>query len=144
MRDVIVAVVVVLVISMLVEAMVASVVVVVMVVAAMIVAAKVVASGLVVIVIARLSTLPNVKVPEVEQLLSAGAAAQNILLAAHALGYAAVWKTGDVAYNHHFKSELGLAANEHIIGILFVGTRADTMGNKPGPDTAPFHSVWPA
>jgi nitroreductase len=105
---------------------------------------KALRAPLVVIVIARLSTLPNVKVPEVEQLLSAGAAAQNILLAAHALGYAAVWKTGDVAYHHHFKTGLGLAANEHIIGILFVGTRADAMGNKPGPDVAPFHSVWPA
>jgi nitroreductase len=105
---------------------------------------KALRAPLVVIVIAKLSTLPNVKVPEVEQLLSAGAAAQNILLAAHALGYAAVWKTGDVAYHHHFKAGLGLAANEHIIGILFVGTRADAMGNKPGPDTAPFHSAWPA
>lgn len=104
---------------------------------------KALRAPLVVIAVAKLSTLPNVKVPEIEQMLSAGAAAQNILLAAHALGYAAVWKTGAAAYDSHVKMQLGLAANEHIVGILYVGTRADAMGGKPGPDIAPFHSVWP-
>jgi nitroreductase len=104
---------------------------------------KALRAPLVVIVIAKLSTLPNVKVPEIEQMLSAGAAAQNILLAAHALGYAAVWKTGGAAYDPHVRTRLGLAVNERIVGILYVGTRADAMGNKPGPDFAPFHSTWP-
>lgn len=104
---------------------------------------KALKSPLLVIVIAKLSTQPNVKVPEIEQMLSAGAAAQNILLAAHALGYAAVWKTGAAAYDAHVKQGLGLAANEHIVGILHVGTRADTMAARPGPDPAPFHSPWP-
>jgi len=104
---------------------------------------KALRAPLVVIAIARLSTQPNVKVPEIEQMLSAGAAAQNILLAAHALGYAAVWKTGAAAYDAHVKARLGLEAHEHIVGILYIGTRADAMGGKPGPDIAPFHAVWP-
>ncbi len=104
---------------------------------------KAMRAPLVVIAIAKLSTLPNVKVPEIEQMLSAGAAAQNILLAAHALGFAAVWKTGAAAYDSYFKTQLGLAANEHIVGILYVGTRADSMANRPAPEIAPFHTPWP-
>lgn len=105
---------------------------------------KALRAPLVVLVIAKLATQPNVKVPEIEQMLSAGAAAQNILLAAHALGFAAAWKTGAAAYDAHVKAGLGLASNEHIVGILYLGTRADSMGAKAGPDPAPFHSVWPA
>ncbi len=104
---------------------------------------KALRAPLVVIAIAKLSTQPNVKVPEIEQMLSAGAAAQNILLAAHALGYAAVWKTGAAAYDSYVKERLGLAPNEHIVGILYIGTRADAMGARPGPETAPFHAIWP-
>lgn len=105
---------------------------------------KALRAPLVILVIAKLATQPNVKVPEIEQMLSAGAAAQNILLAAHALGFAAVWKTGAAAYDNHVKSGLGLSSNEYIVGILNIGTRADSMGGKAGPDPAAFHSTWPA
>ena len=104
---------------------------------------KALRAPLVVIAIAKLATQPNVKVPEIEQMLSAGAAAQNILLAAHALGYAAVWKTGAAAYDDHVKARLGLATNERIVGILYIGTRADSLGAKPGPEPSQFHSTWP-
>lgn len=104
---------------------------------------KALRAPLVVITIAKLSTLPNVKVPEIEQMLSAGAATQNILLAAHALGYAAVWKTGGAAYDDFVKQRLGLMPNERIVGILYIGTRADSMENRPGPEITPFHAAWP-
>ena len=39
------------------------------------------------------------KVPEIEQMLSTAAAAQNILLTLSALGYGAIWRTGAFALN---------------------------------------------
>ena len=49
------------------------------------------------------------KIPEIEQIASAAAAAQTIMLAAPALGYGAVWKTGAPAYDASVKTALGLA-----------------------------------
>ena len=68
------------------------------------------------------------KIPEVEQLSAVAAAAQNMFLAAHALGYGAMWKTGAVAYDAAVKEMLGLEAEDHIVGLLYVGTVA-----QPGP-----------
>jgi nitroreductase len=63
------------------------------------------------------------KVPEVEQLLAAGAAAQNLFLAAHDLGYGVMWKTGPAAYDTGVKASVGLAEHDHIVGIMHLGTR---------------------
>jgi nitroreductase len=67
---------------------------------------------------------PSEKIPQIEQLLSAGAAAQNILLAAHALGYGAVWKTGGAAYDDEVKEALGLVQEDAIVGFIYLGTHA--------------------
>ena len=53
---------------------------------------------------------PHVKIPEWEQVLSAGAAAMNLVLAAHALGYGASWITEWYAYDRGVLDALGLAA----------------------------------
>jgi nitroreductase len=65
----------------------------------------------------------NPKVPEVEQVLSVGAAAQNMFLAAHALGYGVMWKTGPAAYDDRVKRSVGLQAHDHIVAIMHFGTR---------------------
>ncbi len=62
------------------------------------------------------------KIPEIEQVLAAGAATQNLLLAAHALGFGAVWKTGPAAYDPIVKAGLGLAPTDHIIAMVHIGT----------------------
>jgi nitroreductase len=62
------------------------------------------------------------KVPKVEQLLSLGASAQNILLAVDSLGYGAVWRTGKMAFNPYVVEALKLPKNSEIIGYLYVGT----------------------
>lgn len=62
------------------------------------------------------------KIPAIEQILAAGAAAQNMMLAATALGFGAMWKTGDVAYDETVKAALGLAAADAIVGFLYLGT----------------------
>ena len=62
------------------------------------------------------------KVPEIEQVLAAGAAAQNLFLAAHDLGYGVMWKTGAAAYDPGVKAVVGLQASDHIVGIMHLGT----------------------
>jgi nitroreductase len=62
------------------------------------------------------------KIPEVEQVGAAHAAVQNMLLAAHALGYGAMWKTGAVAYDAGAKALVGLAPEDHIVGLVYLGT----------------------
>ena len=62
------------------------------------------------------------KIPPIEQVLAAGAAAQNMMLAATALGFGAMWKTGDAAYDDAVKVALGLEAADSIVGFLYLGT----------------------
>lgn len=82
------------------------------------------------------------KIPEIEQILSAGAAAQNIMLAAHALGYGATWKTGEAAYDAKVKEALGLQATDAIVGFLYVGTRAGGLSPLPRPAPEDFVTEW--
>jgi nitroreductase len=73
------------------------------------------------------------KVPVVEQLLSVGAAAQNILLAAHALGYGGMWRTGPPAYDPIVQRALGVGEGEAIAGFLYLGTATEAPVPPPGP-----------
>lgn len=67
---------------------------------------------------------PNPKVPDLEQVVAAGAAAQNMLIAAHALGLGAFWRTGACAYDAGVKSALGLSQEDTIVGFLYFGASA--------------------
>jgi nitroreductase len=71
---------------------------------------------------------PNPKVPVREQILSAGAAAYSILLAANDLGYGSIWLTGRFAEDPYVYKELGLKEGEQIVGFVHLGT--------PGPGAA--------
>ena len=62
------------------------------------------------------------KIPEIEQVGAAHAAVQNMLLAAHALGYGAMWKTGAAAYDAGVKALVGLTPEDHIVGLVYLGT----------------------
>ncbi|MBN7798008.1 nitroreductase family protein [Parahaliea mediterranea] len=88
---------------------------------------------LLLVVVARISEHP--KVPAVEQRLSAGCAAQAILLAAEAQGFAGIWRTGAPAFDRRVMAALGLAPNEEIVGFLYLGTRAGRA--KPLPELPP-------
>jgi nitroreductase len=73
------------------------------------------------IIVVACRAVPGTKVPTIEQILATGAATQNILLALHALGYAAAWKTGEAAYDTEVKKALGLAADDHLVGFVYAG-----------------------
>jgi len=72
----------------------------------------------------------NHKIPEIEQLLSVGAAAMNMLNAAHFLGYGGMWVTGPNAYDPAVASALGFEAPSRLVGFLALGTP------RPGPAMA--------
>ena len=83
-------------------------------------AAKPLRAPLIITVVASIKDHP--KVPAVEQLISAGCAAQGLLLAAHAQGFAGVWRTGSNAFDDTVMQGLGLKPNEEIVGFLYLGT----------------------
>jgi nitroreductase len=86
---------------------------------------------LVIAVISRAA--PHVKIPEWEQVLSAGAAAMNLVLAVHAIGYAASWITEWYAYDRRVLDAFGLAANERIAGFVHIGRSREQPSDRPRP-----------
>ncbi|MDE1167154.1 MAG: nitroreductase family protein [Pseudomonas sp.] len=97
---------------------------------------------LVVVVVARLQD--HFKVPKSEQLLAAGCAAQNILLASFAQGVGAVWRTGELAYAPHVAQSLGLSEGEEVIAFLYLGTPLNPPREAPVVATADYVSAWSA
>jgi nitroreductase len=77
-----------------------------------------------IIVVACVLRRDQPKIPEIEQVVAAAAACQNLFLAAHDLGFGVMWKTGAAAYDAEVKATLGLGAEDPIIGIMHLGTRA--------------------
>jgi len=61
-------------------------------------------------------------VPEIEQILSAGAVAHAILLGLQATGFAGMWRTGSVAYDPKVKLALGLRPADHLVAFLYAGS----------------------
>jgi nitroreductase len=79
---------------------------------------------------------PHVKIPEWEQILSAGAAAMSLVLAAHALGYGANWITEWYAYDRGVLDALGLASHEKIAGFIHIGRPPGPAEERPRPPLA--------
>jgi len=96
--------------------------------------ARLARAPLVVAVVSRAG--PHVKIPEWEQVLSAGAAAMNLVTAAHALGYAANWITEWYAYDRTALDALGLAATEKMVGFVHIGRTAKPPEDRPRPPLA--------
>lgn len=90
---------------------------------------KALRSPVIVVVAARVQT--GGRIPEIEQVLAVGAGVQNMILAAQALGYGTMWKTGTPAYDEKVKLGLGLEAGDHIVAFLYIGTTVATLGPRP-------------
>jgi nitroreductase len=85
---------------------------------------------------------PHVKIPEWEQQLSAGAAAMSLVLAAHAMGYAASWITEWYAYDRRVLDKLGVAPNERIAGFVHIGRAAKPPDDRERPSLAAIVSYY--
>jgi nitroreductase len=86
---------------------------------------------------------PHVKIPEWEQVLSAGAAAMSLVLAAHALGYGANWITEWYSYDRRVLDALGLAENERIAGFVHIGRPAQPPEDRPRPSLDQIATRFP-
>jgi nitroreductase len=83
------------------------------------------------------------RIPFGEQEATAAAAAQNALVAATALGFGAMWRTGDPAYDPRIKKALALDDTDSILGFLYVGTIAPGRALPPhDPDLDGIVTRW--
>ncbi|WP_114952521.1 nitroreductase family protein [Sphingosinicella terrae] len=93
------------------------------------------------LVVALFSPKPSPKIPLWEQQLSCGAACMNLLLAAHAMGYAAGWVTGWAAYSDIVRDAFG-AEPERIAGFIFLGTPGSELEERLRPSYEDVVGEW--
>lgn len=90
-------------------------------------------ADLVVAVVA--SPVASEKIPEIEQVLSAGAVCLALLNASLAAGWGASWLTGWAVHDRTFREEeLGLAPHEFVAGLVHIGTAEAAPPERPRPD----------
>ena len=81
------------------------------------------------------------KIPVWEQQLSCGAAAMNLLTAAHALGYVGGWITGWAAYSARVHAAF-CAPGERVAGFFFLGSPGLPLEERPRPNLASVVRKW--
>ena len=94
------------------------------------------------IVVAAKIQVAHPKIPEIEQVLAAGAAVENLVLALHAEGFGCMWRTGAPSYDPTVKAALGLKPSDQIVGIVYVGTPTGEPPAVPRPDAGSFVRRW--
>ncbi len=77
---------------------------------------------------------PHAKIPEWEQLMSAGAVCLNTLFAANAIGYVANWLTEWFAFDERAYPLLGVNAGEKVAGFIHVGSTDFPVTERPRPE----------
>ena len=82
-------------------------------------------------------------IPAIEQVMSAATAAQNVMVAAFALGFGCKWKTGDAAYDPEMKSSFDLAAADAIVGFLYLGSNESPPAPPPPLEVSDHVVEWP-
>lgn len=93
------------------------------------------------LIVVAASLTPHPKVPDCEQIAAADAAAMQMVLAFHAMGFGCQWKTGPASYDSQIKAVLGLHPADHIVGFFHIGTIAEAGLPKPEPH-AGLVRVW--
>jgi nitroreductase len=80
------------------------------------------------------NVVPHAKIPDWEQVLSAGAVCMNLLNAVDALGFGASWLSGWAAFDRRILDALGLKASERLAGYIHIGTPKELPTDRPRPD----------
>lgn len=88
------------------------------------------------------STQIHPKIPEFEQLISAGCVAFNLIHAAFALGYGAHWITRWFCYDPAAAAMLGAKADEKFVGFVHIGTPTTRLDERDRPELANIVSAW--
>jgi nitroreductase len=76
----------------------------------------------------------GIPIPEWEQILSSGASCMSMVIAAHALDFAANWITEWCAFHPAVRERLGLGSGERIAGFIYIGTPAAPLQERVRPD----------
>jgi nitroreductase len=79
---------------------------------------------------------PHAKIPEWEQVLSAGAVCLNLLMACEARGYVANWRTEWVSYDEKALAALGVNPGEKVAGLVHIGSSDFPTPDRPRPQLA--------
>lgn len=83
------------------------------------------------------------KTPEWEQILTAGAVCQNLLIASNAMGYAGQWLSEWIAYDLTIRTRLELGEHERIAGVFYLGSAKEPPKERVRPDVPALISRWP-
>ncbi|MEM9840754.1 MAG: nitroreductase [Pseudomonadota bacterium] len=82
------------------------------------------------------------RTPEWEQVLTAGAVAQNLVIAAGAAGYAAQWLTEWYTYDAHVVQAMHLEEGERVVGFVYIGTASEPPKERARMDAADLTQAW--
>ena len=85
---------------------------------------------------------PDHKIPEWEQILSAGAVCQNLLVAANLAGFAAQWLTEWYTYDAHIQTLFGVGDSEDIAGFIYIGSAASKPSERQRPENQSRIQPW--
>lgn len=88
------------------------------------------------------SPVEHSKIPEWEQVLSAGAVCQNILTASLGMGFGAQWLTQWPSYDSEILKSLGISKTEKIAGFIYIGTPDAAPSERARPDIDEITSYW--
>jgi nitroreductase len=83
---------------------------------------------------------PHEKIPEWEQVLSAGAVCMNMLIAAEALGFAGSWLTNWFAFDREVLAAFGLEPEERIAGFVHLGRADGRPADRERPELSAIAS----
>ncbi|MGK2957302.1 MAG: nitroreductase family protein [Acidimicrobiales bacterium] len=83
----------------------------------------------------------KMQIPMIEQVAATAAACQNALLAATALGYGSMWRTGDCCYDEPVKAALGLSERDAIVGFLYLGSATPEAAAAKPPKVADLEGL---
>ncbi len=103
-------------------------------------AARFLRAPVVICVVSR--TAPHPKVPEWEQVLSAGAVCQNLLIASSAMGFASQWITEWYAFDENTRAAIGLEPHEKVAGFVYIASAAEPPGERARPVMSDVVSRW--
>ena len=78
------------------------------------------------------------KVPPFEQMLSAGAAVQNLILALKAQGFSTVWRTGLLCNEPAVKAYFDVSADDYVTAFVYTGSSPCDMPTRKPIDIEPL------
>ena len=94
------------------------------------------------LVVGVVSRIRKGKPPMWEQVLCAGAASQNLVLAANAHGFAAQWLTEWYAYDENVRQGLGLDERDTLAGFIYIGTPTEKPEERDRPELSRIVNHW--